>query len=51
MTSKTLYVSGRKTESEFAEVYLDFIRKYGIPSAFQSAKEKSEISQPVEDIH
>jgi hypothetical protein len=33
MTSKMLYVGGMKTESEFADVYLDFIRKYGIPSA------------------
>jgi hypothetical protein len=51
MTSKTLYVFGRKTESEFADVYLDFIRKYGIPSALQSDKEKFEISQRIEDIH
>jgi hypothetical protein len=35
MTSKMLYVAGMKTNSEFADVYLDFIRKYGIPSAFQ----------------
>jgi hypothetical protein len=27
MTSKMLYVAGMKTESEFADVYLDFIRK------------------------
>jgi hypothetical protein len=27
MTSKMLYIAGMKTESEFAEVYLDFIRK------------------------
>jgi hypothetical protein len=33
MTSKMLYVAGMKTESEFADVYLDFIRKCGIPSA------------------
>jgi hypothetical protein len=33
MTSKMLYVVGMKTESEFTDVYLDFIRKYGIPSA------------------
>jgi hypothetical protein len=35
MTSKILYVAGMKTESEFAEVYLDFIRKYGIPYALR----------------
>jgi hypothetical protein len=33
MTSKMLYVAGMKTEWEFADVYLEFIRKYGIPSA------------------
>jgi hypothetical protein len=32
MTSKMLYIAGMKTESEFADVYLDFIGKYGIPS-------------------
>jgi hypothetical protein len=33
MTSKMLYVAGMKTESEFAGVYLDFIRKCVNPSA------------------
>jgi hypothetical protein len=33
MTSKILYVAGMKTDSEFADVHLNFIRKYGIPSA------------------
>jgi hypothetical protein len=33
MTSKMLFVTGIQIESEFADVYLDFIRKYGIPSA------------------
>jgi hypothetical protein len=33
MTSKMLFAASMKTESEFADVYLDFIRKYGIPSA------------------
>jgi hypothetical protein len=33
MTSKMLYVAGMKTESEFSDVYLDFIREYGIPSS------------------
>jgi hypothetical protein len=27
MTSKMLYVSGMKTESEFADVYLNYVRK------------------------
>jgi hypothetical protein len=35
MTSKILYVAGMKTESEFADVNLDSIRKCGIPSAIQ----------------
>jgi hypothetical protein len=50
-TSKMLYVAGMKTESEFADVYLDFIRKYGIPSALRSDNAKSEMSQRVKDIH
>jgi hypothetical protein len=33
MTSKSLFVTGMKTESEFPDVYLDFIRQNGIPSA------------------
>jgi hypothetical protein len=51
MTSKMLYIAGMKTESEFADVYLDFIRKYGIPSAFRRDDAKSEMSQSVKDIH
>jgi hypothetical protein len=46
-----LYVAGMKTESEFADVYLDFIRKYGIPSALRRDNAKSEMSQRVKDIH
>jgi hypothetical protein len=51
MTSKVLYVAGMKTESEFAGVYLDLIRKYGIPSALQIHNAKFEMSQHVKDIH
>jgi hypothetical protein len=51
MTSKMLYVAGMKTESEFADVYLDFIRKYGIPSALRRDNAKFEMSQRVKDIH
>jgi hypothetical protein len=51
MTSKILYVAGMKTESEFADVYLDFIRKYGIPSALRRDNAKSEMSQSVKYIH
>jgi hypothetical protein len=46
-----LYVTGMKTESEFADVYLDFIRKYGIPSALRRDNAKYEMSQRVKDIH
>jgi hypothetical protein len=51
MTSKMLYVAGMKTESEFSDVYLDFIRKYGIPSTLRRDNAKSEMSQRVKDIH
>jgi hypothetical protein len=51
MTSKMLYVASMKTESEFADVYLDFIRKYGIPSAIRRDNAKSEMIQPVKDIY
>jgi hypothetical protein len=51
MTSKMLHVAGMKTESEFVDVYLDFIRKYGIPSALRRDIAKSEMNQRVKDIH
>jgi hypothetical protein len=51
MTSKMLYVAGMKTESEFADVYLDFIRKCGFTSALRRDNAKSEMSQCVKDIH
>jgi hypothetical protein len=51
MTSKMLYVADMKTELEFSDVYLDFIRKYGIPSAFWIDNAKSEMSQHGKDIH
>jgi hypothetical protein len=51
MTSKMLYVAGMKTESEFADVYLYFIRKYGIPSALRRDNAKSVMSQRDKDIH
>jgi hypothetical protein len=51
MTSKTLYVAGMKTESEFSDVYLDFIRQHGIPSALRRDHAKSEMSQRVRQIH
>jgi hypothetical protein len=51
MTSKMLYVAGMKTELEFADVYLDFIKECGIPSALRRDNAKSEMSQRVNDIH
>jgi hypothetical protein len=51
MTSKMLYVAGMNTESEFADVYLDCIRKCGIPSALRRDNSKSEMSQCVKYIH
>jgi hypothetical protein len=51
MTSKMLYVAGMKTESESADVYLDFIKKCDIPSALRRENAKSEMSQSVKDIH
>jgi hypothetical protein len=51
MTSKMIYDAGMKTESEFADVYLDFIRKYGIPSALRRDNAKYEMIQRVKDIH
>jgi hypothetical protein len=51
MTSKMLYVAGMKTESDFADVYLDLIIKCNIPSALRRDNAKSEMSQCVKDIH
>jgi hypothetical protein len=39
-----IYVACMKTESYFADVYLDFIRKYDIPSAPRRDNAKSEMS-------
>jgi hypothetical protein len=49
--SKMLVVTGMKTESEFPDVYLDFIRQHGVPSALRRDNAKSEISQCVRQIH
>jgi hypothetical protein len=51
MISKILYGAGMKTESEFVDVYLDCISKYGIPSAFRRDNAKSETIQRVKDVH
>jgi hypothetical protein len=46
-----LFVAGMKIESEFPDVYLYFIRRYGIPSALRRDNAKSEMSQCVKQIH
>jgi hypothetical protein len=51
MTSKTVFVAGMKTESEFPDVYLDFIWQNGISAALQRDNAKSEMSQRVRQIH
>jgi hypothetical protein len=51
MTTKMLNVAGMKAESEFADVYLDFIRKCGISSTLRRDNAKSEMSQLVKYIH
>jgi len=51
MASKMLYVAGMKTESEFPDVYLDFIRQRGIPYALRHDNDKSEMSHCVRKIH
>jgi hypothetical protein len=51
MTSTTLLVAAMKTESEFSDVYVDFIRQNGIPSALRRDHAKSEMSQRVRQIH
>jgi hypothetical protein len=44
MTTKTQYIEGMNTESEFANVYLDFIRKYSFPSVLRRDNAKFEMS-------
>jgi hypothetical protein len=51
MTSKNLFITGMKTESKFSDVYLDFIRQNGIPSALRRDNAKSEMSQRIKQIH
>jgi hypothetical protein len=51
VTSKSLYIAGMKTESEFTYVYLDFIFQNGIPSAIRRDNAKSKMIQRVIQIH
>ena len=48
MTSKMLCGAGMKTESEFPNVYIDFFKQHGIPSAFRCDNAKSEMCQRVQ---
>jgi hypothetical protein len=45
MTSKRLFVSGMKTESEFSDVHLDLIQQHGTPSTLRRDNAKSKMSQ------
>ena len=51
MTSRMLYIAGMKAESEFPDVYLDFIQQHGIPSTLRRDNAKSEMSVRVRQIH
>jgi hypothetical protein len=51
MTSTSLHVAGMKTDSEFPDVYLDFVRQNRIPSELRRDNAKSEMSQRVRNIH
>ena len=50
MTSKCLFVAGMKTDSKFPDVYLNFIRKNGIPFALRRDNVKSEMNQGARKI-
>jgi hypothetical protein len=45
MTSRILLFAGMRTESEFPQIYLYFIRQYGILSALQIDNTKFEMIQ------
>jgi hypothetical protein len=51
ITSRMMFIAGIKIESEFPDVYLDFIWQYGIPSALWRGNEKSEMSQRAVQFH
>jgi hypothetical protein len=51
MNSNFLFVTRMKTESEFPNAYIDFIRKHGIPSALKRGNAKSEMCQHIQQIH
>jgi hypothetical protein len=46
-----LFVTGRKTKSEFPHVHIYFIWQHGIPSALPHDNAKSEMCQRVCQIH
>jgi hypothetical protein len=45
MTLKMIQIEGMKTDPEFPDMYLNFIRQHDIPSALQRDHAKSEMSQ------
>ena len=49
--SHRIHIEGMKTESQFPDVYLDFIRKHGIPPVLHKDNAKSEMSEKVKQIH
>jgi hypothetical protein len=51
VTSKMLYVTGMKTETELPDVYLDFISQHVKKSELWWDNVKSEMSQRVRQIH
>ena len=49
--SHTIYVYGIKSKGEFPNVYRDFIREHGAPSALRRDNAKEEQSEEVKDIN
>ena len=49
--SHRIHIEGMKSESQFPDAYLDFIRKHGIPPVLHKDNAKSEMSDKVKQIH
>ena len=49
--SHTIFVYGIKSKGEFPEVYKDFIRQHGAPSALRRDNAKVELSGEVKEIN
>ena len=50
-TSRKLHVEGMRTESQFPDAYMDFIRKNGIPHTLRRDNAKAQKSKQVQEIH